>query len=616
MQTLSLEREISEEDLPEILVGLEIVKELAEAPSLLLEIDRWIGGAMPLDPAKAIVVADKLGLRDVVDRIAFDGPEVEPTRNIETHGLQNTEIVRAWSRGYRLKFDGHLDLRGDLDTFQKAIENGLDVTSITFDKVASDSILSLCTNLRKLKLVGDCGYVRCPSTLEVLEVSRFSSVDISACGSLKVLRAKDNRSVTYCPPTVEILDASGVCGISDLSGCSALRELNAADNRNITICPPTVEILDARGDCGISDLSGCSALRELNALDNERIKICPSTVEKLNAGRACGISDLSKCHSLKVLDAWINEKIKECPKSVVELDATGSGITSLAGCVNLRKLKLLGESLITECPEGVVEVDNSVGNICDFSGCRNLRKLSVNCRNDVIRVPPTLEHLQVLGGGSIENLRDCASLQTLLAHNNPNVTFCPSTVTRLEAGGKCGIADLSNCSALTYIDASDNPKIKVCPPSVIYLKARRDCGISDLSGCVKLVKIDLRGNKKIKNLSMCRSLRVVLACDSELCQIPPSVEFLGVYKKSGPINLRGFNKLLFLHAGDNPKIKYCPPNVRLLNSESSGIPDVRHCKYLSLRQPEYASGCRPFFVKFDPIGWSTCDSDLFEGFAF
>ncbi len=534
LQTLSEGEEIKEEDLPDILVRLEIIETVEEAPGLLLEIDRWIDGATPKDPAGAIVVADKLGLQEVVERIATTGPEVEPTRIIASHNLNIRQLVNAWARGYSLGFDGCVDYPTDIRGFRKAVENGLPVKSLVLYPYLTNEILAMCKDLRELRIAHRSKTpVICPPCVETLVVKLACPVEIPENSSLKVLDASNNPFITFCPPGVTTLIAASRCGIPQ------------------ELFPLSLEVLDVS--------------------DNEAVTKCPPSVKKLTAHGVASIDNLEECSNLTSLDVSYNVVMKVCSAGVVELDARSSVMTDISRCSKLERLNASNALFLRNCPDSVVEVDNSLGIISDFSHCQNLRKLFVNHHKRSIRLPSTLEHLEIRGPVTIENSCAFANLQTLDASDNPNITFCPLTVTKLIARGKCGISNLSNCRSLTYLDASDNSNIRECPPDVRYLLIRGNSGIKDISRCVDLSKLDISGNSAINSVMACRFLRVLIADSSVVKEVPPTLEVLSLENGTSSINLRECRRLTALNIRGNAAIKDYPSSVDyVLTGDSIG----------------------------------------------
>ncbi len=171
----------------------------------------WIGGGIPTDKEKgrvALRVCLELGLTQVVENMVRNGPEICFLEKFACEGINGADAVKAWSRGYRVEFDGVVDFPVDPDILGRAAQAGMPVKILHATPGIGD---------RQIHHIHD----------------------------LEVLIAPNNPDVTVCPPTVKKLDARGSCGISDLSGVTELLELDTRDNHKIRSVPPTVQLLTA-----------------------------------------------------------------------------------------------------------------------------------------------------------------------------------------------------------------------------------------------------------------------------------------------------------------------------------------------------------------------------------
>ncbi len=267
--------------------------------------------------AKLAKAAEILKLPSVATKVAISGPPINLRINLKMAKLDPQTAVDAWSRGYRVSFDGVVNFPVSPRVLLKALKRGMPVYVLDTDDI-SDKHIKLCRYLRILRVANNKKVTFCPSSVIELDASGSDCgiSDLNRCKNLKRLNISGNQKVSD----------------SSLAGCDKIRTINARNATGILTCPSSVVNLNAGGNCGIGDsgLRNGDALRKLNAHGNPKITVCPSSVVRLNAGGACGIDNrgLYEADSLrlvlcigneKITADWERRRIKRCPPSVADL---------------------------------------------------------------------------------------------------------------------------------------------------------------------------------------------------------------------------------------------------------------------------------------------------------
>ncbi len=486
------------------------------------EIMAWLGGRVPEEKEeaeRALRAGEMLGLTEVVNGLALDGPPVTLQMNIVCHNLERQALVRAWAMGYRLVYDGIIDFEVDSRLLLAALKKGLEPRELREQVGITDEHLKYCTRLEVLN-VGECKMVtRCPVTVVELDARGNCGIGdsgLEGCDRLERLFASGNPRITRCPPTVTDLSASGdsEIGTESIMQCTSLKRLDAQGNIYITRFPHSVEILliDRGSVISTEILTRHKNIKNLYICGNARITNLPDDLEELDMsdmeycdecscknGRL-DISDISSLKKLRSLDAsntclfWY-ETEERLPETIEVLKIsceTKIREQDLARLTRLHTLKLFNEYEIIEIPKSVTTLIINKGGYRRIVGgsIRSLSLSSVTIRGEL---PKTVEELEIKVTARIDKdaLASCFCLKKLtIDHLYSELTALPPNLEELiitepthpEAKRSILFYDQDGRHELVFIPILNTPlldscrhlkkltirggSLKYCPPSV------------------------------------------------------------------------------------------------------------------------------------------------------
>jgi len=284
----------------------------------------------------ALYICDELGAPSIITKIIHMQILLDTitTNQIINHNINDTCLIPAYNRGYKLiphtKSKLIMDQDNSIASINNALNNGLYLTrlmpsnkshhNVIDEKIMCDTlkrnfaeitdvwlshlliantahvhkfastnnVYTLCTNVSRVfsddnRVRQDLDHNICRSFIK--NITHFDvpslNTDFGSCARIQTFNTLYNNDLSLAPfaKTLKKLTVSypSVMSNQNLAHCNIIKILYAQNNANITTCKPfakTLRILDASGNsCMIDDagLKLCTNIKHLNHADNKWI---------------------------------------------------------------------------------------------------------------------------------------------------------------------------------------------------------------------------------------------------------------------------------------------------------------------------------------------------------
>lgn len=537
----------------------------------------WISCRVPVtvkEAELAISVAVKLGIPQIVTRLAREGPAISLDIDLPDHSLDRLDVPYAWARGYRVSFDGKIEYydKTTSRTLIAAIKKGMPVKELTGNDV-TDELIEMCPDLVSLdvSLSHDVALSKLHTLKSLAKLwvkggrvetvpESLEEVTLFTCEFPDGLFDRCRRIESFCAPTsrypksvesIRILEKTEVGDA--LTGLPSLKHLMVCCDVLITKLPQTIESLYIKDVSQITNevLAECTGLKRLTISDCPQVTKCPPSVQVLIAG-------YNKRYGFGPVEGYSD------PEPACHIDDAG-----LVGCNSIRHLELASTPGVTKCPASVTWLSANFRDApLDLSGCGALLDLSATCSPGITTCPLSVQHLQLQGETGIRDLTRNTNLLTLdLAYTR--LFDLPPSLEILNEH-ESGLTDdiLRGLPSLKILRTSSE-FISICPPSVVKLTIVSGSSIDDwgLANCPNLKNLDARESEYVR-------------------KCPPTVEVLTIGHGSliGNDGLKGCNSLRVLNASGCSFVTVVPPSVEELDASgfgcSIGEDSIRNCPRL------------------------------------
>jgi len=367
--------------------------------------------------------------------------------------------------------------------------------------------------------------------LTSLDLSRVKfAYSLEAFANLQYLDISYTR-ITQIPQNLTTLICVNNRNIENIMHCTRLQYLNFIGTK-LTEYPGDPKTLI----CSRTPIKRITSHPFICKIASTYITEIPPSVVKLNC-RATSVHDLSHCTNLRKLNMTLT-RVKYVPHTVTHLHCSGEiDISHL----NLISLKIFASG-IKHVPDNLVELRcEETYKLRDISNCTNLQYLHLhNCK--IHKIPPSVTFLDTTYEVDVSHL-NLIYLNTWFS----NITYAPPTLQILKCDN---YVDISRCTQLRelYMQA---PEIKYIPPSVTFLNTAAKI---DFMPNLRVLHIEdsfhdymlpdtleelYACDSKITNIEHCTRLKRLNISDTQIQQIPLSVEYL--WHDNVKLDLRNHN---------------------------------------------------------------------------
>ena len=229
--------------------------------------------------AYSLKLFDHLRINELVNSLLMYNPR--PQRLdfiIYNFNLESHIVIKMFSLGYKLDFDGIIDKVLDTQVLLEAVRHGLVIKKIYNGDYLTNEILELCEMITHLNVDSNSYVTRLgPSAgiLEELHCCRSSGIrqaEIDLCINLKRLYADDNPHLTMChPDKLETLSVKGARYMRFDFICSLpnLKELSISCADDIQMIPRYINKLCLSGYYDFLSPLNCEHIEYLEVDDGE-----------------------------------------------------------------------------------------------------------------------------------------------------------------------------------------------------------------------------------------------------------------------------------------------------------------------------------------------------------
>jgi len=311
----------------------------------------------------------------------------------ESHSLDNLTIVKAYSLGIKIEFDGVLDFDFNdklKSTFADAIKNGISINKIfAKNEYLDDAMIKNLQNISHLDCTNNSTITSCNHLGNALKIlvangnSGIGDAGIASCKGIVELRCNRNTKITTCAQfarTLRKLHIRGYrtpnsipsdkqilikCGITDdsIKTCKYIEYLDCMGNNEITTCAPfanTLKVLVCNDVMTDEGVKLCDSIEKLHCRlysSGKLLTTCDPfavSLRTLDIDFGCGLRDASFKNCSNVKEFYCNNPhIKSCAafaNSLVKLELDRASCINDKGieeCVNIESLILRGNKYVS-----------------------------------------------------------------------------------------------------------------------------------------------------------------------------------------------------------------------------------------------------------------------------